>query len=58
MGAALLTKLNGSDHASENVSGVPMRVTGTPEDPYITADVGGIVGKKVKSLRSMFVKRK
>jgi AsmA protein len=58
MGTLLLTKLNGSGRTSENVSGVPIRVTGTPGDPYITADVGAIVEKKFKSLGSMFVKRK
>jgi AsmA protein len=46
VGVGLLTKLNGSGGAS----GVPMRVTGTPDDPYITADVGGVVQKKTKSI--------
>jgi hypothetical protein len=35
-------------------SGVPMRVTGTPDEPYITADVGGIVTKRAKSIASIF----
>jgi hypothetical protein len=47
----LLSALNGS---SGNKSGVPLRVTGTPDDPNITADVGGIVGKKTKSIASFF----
>jgi AsmA protein len=58
IGVALLTKLNGSDGTSANASGVPMRVVGTPDDPYITADVGGIVHKKFKSLASIFEKKK
>jgi hypothetical protein len=31
-----------------------MRVTGTPDEPYITADVGGVVQKKAKSIASIF----
>jgi AsmA protein len=53
----LLTKLNGSDGASGKVSGVPLRVTGTPEEPNITADVGGIVKKKAQSLATIFGKK-
>ena len=51
VGVGLLSALNGS---SGNKSGVPLRVTGTPDDPNITADVGGIVGKKTKSIASFF----
>jgi AsmA protein len=54
VGVGLLTVLNGSGGAS----GVPLRVTGTPDEPYITADVGGIVGKKTKSIASFFGKKK
>jgi AsmA protein len=54
VGVGLLTALNGSGGAS----GVPLRVTGTPDEPYITADVGGIVGKKTKSIASFFGKKK
>ncbi len=43
VGVGLLTKLNGLGGRSGNGSGVPMHVTGTSEEPYITADVGGIV---------------
>jgi AsmA protein len=39
----LLTKLNGSGSSSGNGSGVPMHVTGTSEEPYITGDVGSII---------------
>jgi AsmA protein len=58
IGVGLLTKLNGSEGASGNVSGVPVRVTGTPDDPYITADVGSVVHKKIKSITSIFVGKK
>jgi AsmA protein len=58
VGVGLLTILSGSGGSSGNPSGVPMRVTGTLEDPYITADVGGIVRKKTHSIVSIFRKRK
>jgi AsmA protein len=58
IGVRLLTKLNGSGGTSGNASGVPMRVTGTRDDPYITADVGGIVQKKVKSIASSLGNKK
>jgi AsmA protein len=56
-GVGLLTKLNGSGGASGNGSGVPLRVTGTPDDPYITTDVGGIIRKKTHSVASIFRKK-
>ncbi len=43
VGMGLLTKLNGSGASSGNGPGVPMHVTGSSDEPYITADVGGIV---------------
>ncbi len=43
VGVGLLTKLNGSGGSSGNGFGVPMHVTGTSDEPYIAADVGGIV---------------
>ena len=46
VGVGLLSALNGSG----SKSGVPLRVTGTPDEPYITADVGGIFQKKTKSI--------
>jgi len=58
IGVGLLTKLNGSGGTSGNASGVPMRVTGTRDEPYITADVGGIAQKKIKSIASIFGKGK
>ncbi len=51
VGVGFLTTLNGSGGS------VPVRVTGTSEDPNITADVGGIVGKKTKSITSIFGKK-
>jgi AsmA protein len=51
VGVGFLTILNGG---SPGKSGVPMRVTGTPDEPYITADVGGVVQKKAKSIASIF----
>ncbi|MGA8450540.1 MAG: AsmA family protein [Candidatus Acidiferrales bacterium] len=53
-GVGLLTKLLQSSGGSGKESGVPMRVTGTPDDPYITADVSGIVTKRAKSIASIF----
>ena len=50
VGVGLLTILNGSGGAT----GVPLRVTGTPDDPYITADVGGLAKKNTKSITSIF----
>jgi AsmA protein len=58
IGVGLLTKLNGSGGTSGNASGVPMRVTGTRDDPYITADVGGIAQKKIKAITSIFGNKK
>lgn len=52
-GVGLLTALHGSGGSGKG-SGVPMRVTGTPDEPYITADVGGIVTKRAKSIASIF----
>jgi AsmA protein len=37
-------------------SGVPVHVTGTVDEPYITANVGGVV-KKTKSITSFFHKK-
>ncbi len=55
LGVGLLTTLNGG---SSGKSGVPMRVTGTADDPNITADVDGIFQKKAKSIASIFGKKK
>ena len=58
VGAGLLTKLNGPGDASKNTAGVPLRVVGTPENPYITADVGGIIHKKEQSVAALFGRKK
>jgi AsmA protein len=50
VGVGLLSKLNGSGGNSGDRSGVPMHVGGTSEEPYITANVGGVVGKTTKSI--------
>ena len=54
LGVGLLTALNGGDNGKK---GVPLKVVGTPDDPVITADVGGIVGKKTKSITNFFHKK-
>jgi AsmA protein len=54
IGVGLLTALNGGDNGKK---GVPLKVVGTPDDPVITADVGGIVGKKTKSITNFFHKK-
>jgi len=45
VGIGLLTKLN-----TQGGAAVPVRVTGTSEDPSITADVGSIVQKEKRAL--------
>jgi AsmA protein len=47
VGAGLLSTLNGGTGGK---SGVPIRIIGTPDDPSITADVGGIFGRTTKSI--------
>lgn len=51
VGIGLLTTINGSGGL------VPVRVTGTSDDPNITADVGGMFSKKTKSFSSIFGKK-
>jgi hypothetical protein len=51
VGVGIVTTLNGSGGS------VPVRVTGTSEDPNITADVGNIFTKKTKSITSIFGKK-
>jgi AsmA protein len=57
-GVGLLIKLNAPGDTSKNMSGVPLHVIGTPEDPYITADVGSIIQKKKNSVAALFGKKK
>ena len=45
-------------HGLQKTTGVPLHVIGTPEDPNITADVGGIIQKKKKSIAALFEKKK
>jgi AsmA protein len=47
VGVGLLSTLNGGTGGK---SGVPIRIAGTPDDPNITADVGGIFGRTTKSI--------
>jgi AsmA protein len=56
IGVGLLSALNGS--GPNGKKGVPLKVAGTPDDPVITADVGGIVNKKTKSITNFFHKNK
>jgi hypothetical protein len=37
---------------------VPLRITGTPDEPYITADVGGVFKKTTRPITSIFGKKK
>jgi AsmA protein len=57
VGVGLLTKLNGSGGNSGNGTGVPIHVGGTSEEPYITASLGGTVGKKTKSIATLGIKK-
>ncbi len=47
VGVGLLSTLSGGTGGK---SGVPVRITGTEDDPSITADVGGIFGRTTKSI--------
>jgi AsmA protein len=53
VGVGLLTKMNrfgSSDSTKESVNGVPMLVTGTANNPVITADVTGLVQRNASTL--------
>jgi AsmA protein len=56
VGVGFLTKLNGSGGNSGNGSGVPIHIGGTSEEPYITASLGGVVGK-TKSIATLGIKK-
>jgi AsmA protein len=65
VGVGLLTKLNGmagSTAKSGAGKGVPMRVTGTANDPVITADVNGLMRRNASALgdklKNLFGKKK
>jgi AsmA protein len=53
VGIDLLTKLNSTSAAVKpsNASGIPISITGTAEDPVITADVNGLVKGNAATLR-------
>ena len=55
VGIGLFSAVNGG---SGKNSGVPLRITGTPDEPYITADVGGAFSKTTRSITSIFGKKK
>jgi AsmA protein len=55
VGVSLFSALNGG---SGKKSGVPLRITGTPDEPYITADVGGVFQKTTNPITSLFGKKK
>jgi AsmA protein len=53
-GVNLLTKLNSSSAADKpsTATGIPINITGTAENPVITADVSGLLKGNVAALRS------
>jgi AsmA protein len=55
VGAGLFSALNGGSGTN---SGVPLHITGTPDEPYITADVGGVFKKTTRPITSIFGKKK
>jgi AsmA protein len=54
IGVNILTKLNGTSAADKpsTASGIPINITGTAENPVITADVNGLVKGNAAALRS------
>jgi AsmA protein len=54
VGINLLTKLNSSSAADKpsTATGIPINITGTAENPIITADVSGLLKGNVAALRS------
>ena len=61
IGVGLLTKLNGSAGSGESgvrVKGVPMLVTGTANEPIITADVHGLFDRSRKAILESFGTKK
>ena len=61
LGAGVLTKLNNSAGSGENgvrVRGVPMLVTGTANEPIITADIHGLFDRKKKAFLDHFERKK
>jgi AsmA protein len=58
IGAGVLTRLDDSASSSGGHRGVPMLVTGTANEPIITADVHGIFDRRKKAFLDRFGKRK
>ena len=61
IGAGLLTKLDDSSGSGEGggrIKGVPMLVTGTANEPVITADVHGIFDRRKKAFLDRFGKKR
>jgi AsmA protein len=60
IGAGLLTKLNDSagSGSETQAKGVPILVTGTADEPIITADVHGIFDRRKKAILDRFAKKK
>ena len=54
VGINILTKLNSTSAADKpsNAAGIPISITGTAENPIITADVSGLVKGNAAALRS------
>jgi AsmA protein len=54
VGINILTKLNSTSAAAKpsNATGIPITITGTAENPVITADVNGLVKGNAAALRS------
>ena len=54
VGVSILTKLNNSSAADKpsTATGIPINITGTAENPVITADVSGLVKGNAAALRS------
>ncbi|MGB7750760.1 MAG: hypothetical protein WCF88_04345, partial [Candidatus Acidiferrales bacterium] len=55
VGVSFFSALSGG---SGKKSGVPLRITGTPDEPYITADIGGVFQKTTRPITSFFGKKK
>ncbi|MGB6829619.1 MAG: hypothetical protein WBE41_16350, partial [Terracidiphilus sp.] len=53
-GVSILTKLNRTSAADKpsTAIGIPINITGTAENPIITADVSGLVKGNAEALRS------
>lgn len=59
-GVSLLTKMNEFSHSGKTGAskGVPLLVTGTPDEPVITADVSGLLRGNKEAFLAHFAKKK